>query len=290
MSFLARIMARAHGAPTLARYAIPKGFPAISRAAEATEPPQEDAEVAPLRRTTVRRENAQPPTDEKQIEDQPAARQAAPDEKPDDDQNIAQKKPIRRSADTTPKTDDQTEAMPLRRVSASPPEEPKEEVEAAARSIRRAEEVPLDDGNKPLRQPFHAETLHGASPPHQDLADMEEPSTLQALRRDISLATPTNQTHSNTFGGDNSSIGSASTQTWANEPAPFFAAETGSNESRVTSNFGAHVTQSPSSDSRPEVIIDRIDVLIHEPAQAQWTSGQRQDLGRFMRTRYLRRL
>ena len=53
---------------------------------------------------------------------------------------------------------------------------------------------------------------------------------------------------------------------------------------------GSYAPHAASGNERPEVIIEQLDVLIHEPAPPPQPASTRTDHGRSLRARYLRRL
>lgn len=276
MSFLARLSARSLPALSRMPALMPKGLAARQMAPLYREaaPPEEEPEIAPWRVAPSRplqRAEARPGENEE------LAR--ASDEEPEEDKPDVQPARLRRGA----REEEQDEAVaPLRRSAAL--EEPEEEPAAQPmRTIRRAEEVPLDDGEKPLRQPFQADLVPGAMPAHPDLANEEEPSDLQALRRDV-----VPPRHASAAPLPAPAPAPCATDAWLPRPmADWTAAEPDFAPKEApfeTDSF----TPAPAS-ARPQVIIDQLDVLIHEPVAAE-PARALADHGRLMRARYLRRL
>lgn len=308
MSFLARLSARALPALSRLPAVMPKGLAARQMAPVYRDavPPEEEADIAPWRAPTgpklrraeaptgenhendedrmARAPAAAPPEGEPEV--QPARLRRAPALPPDAEAEPAR---LHRAPALPPDTAEEPVA-PLRRAEAAETADEAEEAdEEPMRTLRRAEELPLDDGEKPLRQPFQADLVPGAMPGHPDLADQEEPSNLQALRRDVA---PPRQ-----------GLAGAAPLTpafppardpWLPRPAPdwgpapeWAGAEPGfASEASVPEAASA---MTGSAAGRAQVVIDQLDVLIHEPAAAAPARLQA-DHGRLMRARYLRRL
>jgi len=174
----------------------------------------------------------------------------------------------------------------MRAIRRDPRENEEEEpVAQPMRTIRRAEEVPLDDGEKPLRQPFQADLVPGAMPAHPDLANEEEPSDLQALRRDVAPPRPASAAAPPPTFAPPAPRGA---DAWTPRPVPDWTGA-GFGFAPETPAFEASGFAPAPAAGRAQVVIDQLDVLIHEPAAAAPPRPQA-DHGRLLRARYLRRL
>ena len=311
MSFLSRLSARARPQVSATPLLMPKGFVARHPGAvyrEEAAQAGEEEEVAPraMRAGALRREQPQAPEEG----EEEVARAAAPKET--EEQPADEMQPLRRAAgaETEPAEPDE-EMRPLRRAAAPATEaaEVDEEMRAvrraapaageegedegevqAARLIRRAEEVPLDDADKPLRQPFQSDLEPRATPPHPDLAAEEEPSDLQALRRN---ATPQLPTSVRPDGPGRAAQGPALPEIVSSFDTGFGDRSDGTGAAAYFEpRYGSMLEPRGSAGANAErspVIIDQLDVLIHEPA-APPSAARSADHGRMLRARYLRRL
>jgi len=162
-----------------------------------------------------------------------------------------------------------------------------EEEEASAvrpvRFISRAEEVPLEDTGQIVPPPNQENLEPDASPVSQELAGEEEPSDLQALLREL----PSNSAL------PRPPAAPAPNARLENRPIP----ETVTPDSSFLSQQlnGMETPSAPprphgDEDRRPQVIIDQVDVLIHEPASSADRGASQRSHERAMRARYLRRL
>ena len=295
MGFLSRLSARSRPYSSATSLAMPKGMLARAQVPVFREvAPEEDDEVAmtmrPRSAPQVRREEQKPEDDKT-----PRASAAAPDEKkPEDAMNRASDPtakpgddeeplaPLRRAAD-----EPQEEVAPWRRVRRQAEEEQSDQEAQASRTLRRAEEVPFEEGEEPLRQPFQSELEPGAMPTHPDLANEDEPSPLQAIRRDIARGpAPTGSEQSAPGPAYRPKAGNLVEYETADSPwQPATERDLGWN------NRDAIDVGSPTAPAREQtqVVIDHIDVLIHEPAPPR-AAGRSFDMGRALRARYLRRL
>jgi hypothetical protein len=313
MSFLSRLSARARQPGSAAPLLMPKGV--VGRPAATVyreESAAEEQEVAPkraMRASALRRQQPSAP-EEVDAELPRATSPEQSEEKPADEV-----RPLRRAADTQKEpTETEEEARALRRAAGAETEaaEPEEEARALrraaapeagpesqeeeeavqpARLIRRAEEVPLDAAERPLRQPFQSDLDPGAVPTHPDLAGEEEPSNLQALRRDATVQLPAHGESGETgraaqgsvLAGDVSpSIPGFQDRSGGVGSAAYFETDYGT-VLEPRGNVGARAEPSP-------VIIDQLDVVIHEPAPSPSAARIVADHGRMLRARYLRRL
>jgi len=290
MRFLARLSLRAQPALSRAPALMPKGMAMRQPVPvfRAEEPVDEEEQAQPLRRAAARKIRG---TEEPPVEEEETQRASAPTAGDEDEQEqpaMARRAPgsLRRAE----KPEEEEPAQPLRRAAAPAPDE--EEPAQAARLIRRAEEVPLEQGEKPLRQPFQQDLSPGASPLPPDMANEEEPPAMQALRRDVASFAPPPAGIPTA-----AEMGSAALGV---EPAEPFPARFGGEEAYIPSpsagfeaRFMGPVGGSDAgaaAPQRPQVIIDQVDVLIHEPAAPAVAARPAFDAGRAMRARYLRRL
>jgi len=297
MAFLSRLAARSRPYSSSTPLAMPKGMVARGPAPvfRQTSPEEEDEAAMTMRRRTapqVRREEQEPEHDTAQ-----RATTDVPDEKmPDDAVNRASDlttepeseeeplAPLRRAAE-----EPQEEVAPWRAVRRQADEEQEEEEIQASRSIRRAEEVPFEEGEKPLRQPFQSDLEPGAMPAHPDLANEEEPSPLQALRRDIDQRAPMPTRTERRAPGPAFAPNARGLVAYETPDAPWQPATTREVASNSRDPTDAGSPTAPARE-RPQVVIDQIDVMIHETARPPAAAGRSFDMGRALRARYLRRL
>lgn len=313
MSFLTRISVRAAGPrATTGTALMPKGLrgvqsAAISRAQEAGE---EDESLLPMRSIGARRVRRQE-VEEPQEMDPEAQRQTEDEEQNDvaplrrQEENPEEEvAPLRRQEEKT-----EEEVAPLRRQEEAAEEEiaplrrqedegeeevaplrrqeTEEETEAQPqRVIARQEEVPLEETGQTSPPRTQADLEPDAEPASPELAGETEPSELQALRRDI--ATGLNQpvvppraqgeTHSHQSGPRPEA-----------EPLNLRHSQVSQPANDLSVFQGVSQTSWPES-SPPRVVIDQLDVLIHEPVPSQGRSARHGDHDRALRARYLRRL
>lgn len=303
MSYLTRISVRVTGPGTPAHAVMPKGLdkprtPATARMS-ATEPegledqPQlkneGEEQVAPLRRQEtseddqlafVRRQE----TAEEDETMAPMRRQA------EEEEGAVQ--PLRRQAEEEAdpiqamriqaQEEEEEVVQPLRRQVKEGEEEPIQ----AMRAITRQEEVPLEDTGQPVPPPTQESLEPGAVPVSQEFAGEEEPSALQALHRNflpVSAQSPRQATEQH-GAPEHPSANRPLPETFT--PYPSFAPDW--SDGMGTSN--APPPNLGSDDQRPNVVIDQVDVLIHETASPVDRSVSRRSRDRAMRARYLRRL
>ncbi|MCB4768045.1 hypothetical protein LGR54_05470 [Ancylobacter sp. Lp-2] len=283
MSFLARLSLRSR--PTLSRVSavMPKGLavrqPApVYRAAET--PDDEEEQAQPLRRAATRPirrvEGAAPAEDEI-----PRATAPAPEQHEDEE----------------PPATARRAPMSLNRAHEQN-EEPQEEGEPdeptpASRLIRRAEEVPLEDGDRPLRQPFQEDLSPGASPLPPDMATEEEPPAMQALRRAIPRPAGPSPRGEVGVPPPPGGVFDEGAPDRSHPFAPAFGGEAASLAHALMpfdTGFAPAGGSGPDRSERPQVIIDQVDVVIHEPAPPAVAARAPFDAARAMRARYLRRL
>lgn len=300
MSFLARLAARARFTGAGTSVVMPKGLVArqplpLLRQPEEEEP-QEEA-VAPMRAAPLRRQE-QPEEQEEEMQRAPAEEEPQEEEaqrslrrntrpvrreEAEEQQEDEELAPLRRAEN---EEEPEEEVAPLRRQGK--PEEEEDELQAS-RVIRRAEEVPLEDGEKPLRQPFQSDLDPANASAHPDLANEEEPPAMQALRRDA-VATPPAAPIADTAAPHDTAHQDHATDDRSPLPAtlPDFFTRNGGFDAFDTAD--THASQPPNGNERPEVIIEQLDVLIHEPAAPPQPAAARADHSRALRARYLRRL
>jgi len=291
MSFLARLALRARPALSRAPALMPKGL--VARQPEpvfrAAEPGEEEEQAQPLRRVAAVRRAQEPPPDKEEEEMRRASAPMA-DEEDKEQPAMPLRMPGQLRRATEPEDDGQEPAQPMRRATIPESDKEKEKQDKqAARLISRAEEVPLEDGEKPLRQPFQEDLSPGASPLPPDMANQEEPPAMQALRRDVAAFAPPPGRAATAGGpapegfgtGEGGPFSSKFGDESAYRPASPMSFEAG---------FGNAGGPGSAASQRPQVVIDQVDVLIHEPAAPQSAARPAFDSARAMRARYLRRL
>ena len=178
--------------------------------------------------------------------------------------------------------EDEEEVAPLRRQG-----EEEEEAIQTMRTIARQEEVPLEDSGQITPPPTQTQLEPGSQPVSQEFSNDEEPSTLQALHRDISPVLPQSSQPpqgaiTNVAGPENSDLSNPSREMSASLPVPDFP------DRPTFINVPSQTTGL--NDSPPNVIIDQLDVLIHEPALPADHYRPHPNRDRSLRARYLRRL
>ena len=317
MSYLARISARATGSRANAPAALPKGLgnrqtAAVARSQETGE---EDETLSPMRpfvARPVRRQESDEAEEvsRQEVEDESEAKLAAAPKgmalkvrRQADEEGKEEVAPLRRQED-----EGEEEVAPLRRQEDEAEEEvaalrrqedeaeeevaplrrqaDEEEPEARPTRIARQEEIPLDEAGQTAPSSTQSDLEPDAEPASQELAGDREPSDLQALHRDISPnpglspATPEAQ-------------GETPENRSANRPLAEALAPSHPQAPHFTDGLAIPdvVPQGTGADeSRPKVVIDRLDVLIQEPAVATDRGPRRRDRERALRARYLRRL
>lgn len=181
--------------------------------------------------------------------------------------------------------EEEEEVAPLRRQETE--QEVEEGPEARSmRTIARQEEIPLEDTGQTAPPPTQAELEPGAEQPDQELAGESEPSELQALHRDIATdpggPAPTPATQTEPSEKRSATVPPAETSPYFRPHVPLFDDET---------VIPSGVAQGSRADeSRPTVVIDQLDVLIHEPADSANRNLPDRSRERTFRARYLRRL
>jgi hypothetical protein len=289
MRFLARLSLRARPALSRAPALMPKGLAMRQPVPvfRAEQPPEEEEQAQPLRRAaarTIRR------VEEPKAEEEKTQRSADPTAKEEDErEQPAMARRVSGSLRRAENPEEEEPAQPMRRAAAPAPEPEEEKPAQAARLIRRAEEVPLEEGERPLRQPFQEDVSPGASPLPPDMANEEEPPAMQALRRDVAPSVPAPAATPTAADPGFAGFGAP--------PAGPFAENFGGGEVYMPAppaGFDAPYSEvgasNASAPQRPQVIIDQVDVLIHEPVAPAAAARPAFDAGRAMRARYLRRL
>jgi len=224
------------------------------------ETAEEDETMAPMRRQAVEEEEAV----------QPLRRQAKEEEEPI--------QAMRRQA----QEEEEEAVQPLRRQAKEEEEKPIQ----AMRAIARQEEVPLEDTGQTVPPPTQESLEPGVVPVNQEFAGEEEPSTLQALHRNslsMSAQSPRQAAEPH----------AAPEHPSVNRPLPETFSPYSSLAPDWSDGMGTSTTAPPnfgSDDQRPSVVIDQVDVLIHEAASPVDRSVSRRSRDRAMRARYLRRL
>jgi hypothetical protein len=180
------------------------------------------------------------------------------------------------------------ELQPLRRATAasgvpeaeSRPESP----------FRRAEGGEPGDAQSPLQRPLEPEIEPDAAPP-SPAPERKKPSDLPVLHRDSAPQAPAHDTPE----GARRIARESSLAEPASPPDRGFGH--GSQSLGAAARFQANTAPdggprgaAVASADRPQVTIDRLDVLVHEPAPSQSAARPAPDHGRKLRARYLRRL
>lgn len=304
MSYLARISARAAGPRANAPAVLPKclGNGQTAAIARSEENGEEDETLSPMRTPAarpVRRQEADEAEEvsRQEVEGEPEAKRAAsPKEMAREVQREADEEveegvvPLRRQED-----EGEEELAPLRRQEEEGEEEVaplrrqeiEEESEASPmRTIARQEEIPLEDTGQTAPPPAQAELEPDAEPPSQELAGDREPSDLQALHRDIpagpGLSPPTPAAQSEPPENRSANRPLAETLASSHPQVPDFT-DGIAIPHVIPQSTGA-------GESRTDVVIDQLDVVIHEPAVSAERSPPHRDRERVLRARYLRRL
>ena len=290
MSYLARISNRAAGPRANAPAVLPKGLDnrQTTPVARVEETGEEDETLSPTRPSSARPVRRQE-TDKaeevarQEVEDEPVAEpDVAPKytdpgaQRQTDEEGEEEVAPLRRQED-----DGEEEIAALRR------QEDEGVPEASlARNIARQEEIPLEDTGQPAPPPAQADLEPDSEPTDQELAGEREPSDLRALHRDISpgpgFLPPASAAQGET--PENRAVNRPLAEASASShlQAPHFTDGLEVPQT-VRQNTGA-------DESRPNVVIDQLDVLIHEPAVSSDRIPPSRDRERALRARYLRRL
>ena len=261
---------------------------------EAQRQPEEEGEeeVAPLRRqegeeeetvATLRRQK------EGEEEVAPLRRQ---EEEEETVATLRRQEEEELEAQRQPEENGEEEVAPLRRkeeeeetVATLRRQEEEEEVQPM-RAIARQEEVPLEETGQTSSPRSQIELEPKAEPASPDLPAEQDPVDLQALHRVITPGPGLPPAAPATPGEPVGNHGAA----WpSGEPprSPVLPAT-----SRPESPAPAHFVPAgfAPDPGPPNVVIDQLDVLIHEPAPAPGRHAPRADRGRAFRARYLRRL
>lgn len=266
MSYLARIAARAAGSRSTVPAIVPKGIlnrqaPRIARIDEADE---EEDSVAPMRRfgaTAMRRE--QTDSDSEEVPEE----QARSEENRSEEEVAA----LRRQEQQ------EEEVAPLRRQEQ---EQDDEEAVMPMRAIARQEEIPLEEAPKSAPSRSQTDLESDEEPVSDDLAVEQEPSDLQALRRDVGH-------------GPAPSPATSQTEAPMSRPQPGRLAPFQTEAHGVPTEFPTPQIVPPTTGvdpARPRVVIEQLDVLIHEPVAPSTRTEPRKDRHKALQARYLRRL
>lgn len=304
MSFLTRLSARAARFPSTVPVVMPKGLVARQPVpvARAEEPAEEQETLSPARPAARRQETDEPQEEasRQETEEEPEAQRQAQEE---GEEEVA---PLRRQeeegAEEEPvaplrrqEKEEEEEVAPLRRQEQEEEEEEalaplrrqEEEEEAQPmRAIARQEEVPLEETGETSSPRSQFELEPKAEPASPELVEAEEPLNAQALHRDMapgySLPQPAPAAPGVAAGNPPANHPSGRSQSSA-LPTDLFIPES-------PALTGFHTPGTGPELSRPDVVIDQLDVVIHEPAPAPGSQASRIDRGRAFRARYLRRL
>ncbi len=290
MSFLLRLAARAAPVSRATPVLMPKNAGLRRAAAPEEEMPEDEAEAqrtvrrVPLRRAepeekdeTLARQEAEPdeesaaqrasaPTEDESEEEPPARRIARKAE--EDDENLRPARPLT-SEDMSP------ENARLPEEVAGEPEPPD------LRALRRAALPPEDD-----KEP-------GAARAPADLNE-EDDANMRPLRRAMGpiAATATAPAAPAMAGTDMAAGIDAAVDVSGDFWRPGLGDAMLGGRDLPTDDRAPPTTPfapAPAGFARPQVIIDQLDVVIHEPASAP-ARAARFDAGRALRARYLRRL
>ena len=268
MSFLRRIAARAAPVSRAAPMLMPKDAGLRRAAAPAEEMPDEEDEAqravvrrVPLRRAEPEEKDETLERQEAEQEEDPATRRAAkpPDEEPEEEP------PARSLARATEEEDDNLRpARPLTSDDMSPenarlPDEVAGEPEPPdLRALRRASAPPEDD-----KEPEAARAP-------ADMAEDEDEANMRPLRRAMGPI-PTSAA-AGAAAAPGVVVGEAAPPAPAGDiEPPAFNAMTFDGRNPPVEDFAvpsAAPAPAPASFARPQVIIDQLDVVIHEPAPA----------------------
>jgi hypothetical protein len=241
----------------------------------AVRPPnndEEDRPLAPLRHQTEEEEAVQ--TVRRQEEEEEEALQAVRRQAEEEEEEALQT--VRRQAEE--------EEEPIQALQRQEPEP--EEMVRPMRPIARQEEVPLEETRQTVPPETQANLEPDAGLASQELAGEEEPSEMQALRRNLSpgLAPPPQSALTAHAMADPPTSSQPLAESFISHPSQVLTGLDGI--------AAADATPQPigSEDRRPQVIIDQVDVLIHESSPPADRRLSRRTRDRAMRARYLRRL
>jgi len=315
MSFLTRISARAAGPrATTGTALMPKGLRGVQSAAISRAQEEEDESLSPMRSIGARKVRRQE-VEEPQEMDPEAQRQTEDEEQKDvaplrrQEENLEEEvAPLRRQEEKTEEEvaplrrqeesaeeevaplrrqedEGEEEVAPLRRQETE--EETEEDAEARPqRVIARQEEVPLEETGQTSPPRTQADLEPDAEPASPELAGETEPSDLQALRRDIATGLSQPVVPPRSQGETHSHQSGPGPET---EPLNLPHAQVSQPANDLSVFQGVSQTSWPES-SPPKVVIDQLDVLIHEPVPSQGRSARHGNHDRALRARYLRRL
>lgn len=269
MSLLTRIAARAGLVPSRSTIVTPKGFTVrqplpVFRAVEPDEEEERTAQEGKMARAIT---SAEDPASDDEEDTRAIARRAG-----------------------EPPRDKEKEPVQLLRRAEVPEQDHDQEMAQPARHVRRLEETPLEEGEKPLRHPFQEDLAPGASALPPEMMDQKEPPALQAIRREAAPVAPASpgQRPSDAIAAPGAEVVGFVPSTvpiWHDGNAPAAAGYGGAQADVFDTDAGRPAF---TSSERPQVFIDQVDVLIHEPAPPPARPAF--DHARSLRARYLRRL
>lgn len=302
MSYLARISDRVAGPREPARAVMPKGLahaktPTVARSgaadAEANEelrPPEEGVgeELSRLGPKDAEEEEQLVALRRQDAEEQedmlaPLRRQAEEEEEEAPIQAVRRQAEEEEAPIQAVRRQAEEEEAPIQTLRRQAAEEEDEAAVQPIRTIARQEEIPLEDTGQTVPPPPQESLDPDAGPVSQELAGEEAPPELQALHRDVlSMPAPPPPP-----------AAAVPETSLANRPLPETATHVPAfPPPRPEGIETPHVATQPlgSESRRPQVIIDQVDVLIHETASSPDRSASPRSRDRAMRARYLRRL
>ena len=243
-------------------------------AARQSSPEDGEEELAPLRRQQDGEEEEGVAPLRRQAEE--GEEEIAPLRRQADEEKEESLAALRRQAD-----EGEEEVAPLRRMEDADGEEDLQTM----RSISRQEEVPLEETGQLSPPQSQSSLVPGAEPTSPDLVAEEEPPAMQALHRET-------QSAQNPIPTAPSQYGEAAMGPAYEPPAPALNAPPLNLPSvpDVPSPVEFASPNMAHTQPSPNVVIDQLDVLIHEPAPAPERRASAMDRGRSFRARYLRRL
>lgn len=310
MSYLKRLADRMQSRSTTSLLH-PKGLPAASPTSIARQPPelldrepdpQSDEQLSSMRRQHAQDDEMAPQRSESEQSDEVAATLRRQSEQEDEAAPIRRQEPMEEPLEPTMPTPG-AEVRPVRR------QPPSEAVEAQRKATRRDETEPQpeseaeadepaprlrrqqEDEVLPVRRAEAEQDAPDSFDPDQslvpeELTTEESPTDIRAAHRQVAPAAgpPT----AGAAGGHEPVAASATLPAGnhdrENTGVMIPGAMTHSSKSERTT------ASSPAAGfERPQVIIDQIDVTVHEPAQKSARPSSRSNHSRLVRARYLKR-
>ena len=301
MSYLARLSARVAGLGTSARAVMPKGLNPLQRPAivsrstadtdggEELRPPEkggeEEDQLAAVRRQDAEEEEAPLASLRWQTEEERESIQALRRQEEDEEslQTLRRQEEDEEESRQALRRQEEEEKESLQTLRRQESQEEEEEVVEPMRPITRQEEVPLEDTGQTVPPPTQESLEPDAGPVSQELAGEEEPSDLQALHRDFPSMSVPSQSPAQAV--PKTPLEDRPIPETVNSGSSFLSHQLHGMETPHTARLshGAEFR-------RPQVIIDQVDVLIHEPASSADRGASQRSRDRAMRARYLRRL